>query len=127
MYKAGDKFEIEIEEVLEHENTCLYRIRGFHSLIFDNYGLNKLKKIDAPKVEKELHIGDEVVAATGRPGVVVDCHVPNLDGEDKYTVCFANKIFECSRRILTKTGKHYNTFTEYLREVRTSEVKNDGC
>lgn len=55
MYKEGDKFEIEIEKVLEHENTCLYRIRGFHSLIFDNYGLNRLKKIDAPKVEKELH------------------------------------------------------------------------
>lgn len=118
MYKAGDKFEIEIEEVLEHENTRVYRIKGFYALIFDDYGLDRLKKIDAPKVEKELHIGDEVVAATGRLGVVVDCHVPNLDGEDKYAVCFANEIVECSRQVLAKTDKHYNTFTEYLREVR---------
>ena len=118
MYKPGDRFEVEIKEVLERENTRLYRIRGFHSLLFDNYDLNRLKKIDAPKVEEEFHLGDEVTAATGKPGVVVDCHVPNIDGEDKYAVCFINEIVECTERVLVKTGKHYNTFTEYLREVR---------
>lgn len=119
MYKPGDRFEIEIKEVLERENARLYRIKGFNVLA-DEYVLNELKKIDAPKIEKELHVGDEVAAATGRRGVVVDCHVPNLDGEDKYAVCFMNEIVECSRQILAKTGKHYNTFTDYLREVRNN-------
>ena len=77
---------------------------------------------EPPKVEKELRIGDEVTAATGKKGVVkgvvVDCHVPNLDGEDKYTVVFSILIVECSRHILAKTGKQYATFTEYLREAR---------
>lgn len=119
MYKAGDKFEIEIANVLEQGNTRLYRIKGFYSLLFDDYGLDRLKKIYAPKVEKELHVGDEVESViSGRKGVVVDCHVPNLDGEDMYAVCFVNEIVEDSRQILVKTGKHYNTFKEYLREVR---------
>ena len=119
MYKEGDKFEIEIEEVLERENTRVYRIKGFYALIFDDYGLDRLKKIDTPKVEKELHVGDEVESTiSGRKGVVVDCHVPNLDGEDKYTVVFKSEIADCSRRILVKTGKQYATFADYLREVR---------
>lgn len=204
MYKAGDKFEIEIAEVLEQGNTCLYRIKGFHSLVFDEYGLNKLtravsyndayqagvsdgaesvrswddairedayqqglndaweaartvlskfsvgdnakafdtgekstfgtdivckydpetviKKIQEYKIQvyKEiLTVGDEVESIiSGSEGVVVDCHVPNLDGEDKYTVVFKSEIADCSRQILVKTGKRYSTFGEYLREVR---------
>lgn len=204
MYKAGDKFEIEIAEVLKYGNACLYRIKGFKSLVFDEYDLNKLtravsyndayqagvadgakskrswddairegtyqqglndawdaartviskfsvgdnakafgtgekstlgtdivckydpetviKKIQEYKIQvyKEiLTVGDEVESViSGSNGVVVDCHVPNLDGEDKYTVVFANEIADCSRQILVKTGKHYNTFMEYLREAR---------
>lgn len=204
MYKAGDKFEIEIANVLEQGNTCLYRIKGFRSLVFDDYGLDKLtravsyndayqagvedgaksvrswdyaiqegayqqglndaweaartviskfsvgdnakafdtgekstlgtdiickydpgiviKKIQEYKIQvyKEiLTVGDEVESViSGSNGVVVDCHVPNIDGEDKYTVVFKSEIVDCSRQILAKTGKRYATFTEYLREVR---------
>lgn len=52
MPKVGDKFIIEISEVLLPEidqpafvddKDLLYRIKGFKSLVFDNHGLNKLK------------------------------------------------------------------------------------
>lgn len=49
-YKVGDKFLIEIEEVYENglpfnDTPCkLYRIKGFNSLVFDEYGLDKLQK-----------------------------------------------------------------------------------
>lgn len=81
--------------------------------------------VEAPESEgiennlEELQVGDEVESViSGSNGVVVDCHVPNIDGEDKYTVVFASEIADCSRRILVKTGKHYSTFAEYLREAR---------
>lgn len=44
-YKVGDKFEIEIAEVLESSRP-LYRIKGFSSLVFDDFGIGQLKKIE---------------------------------------------------------------------------------
>lgn len=47
-YKVGDKFEIEIEQVLEgatKQGNPLYRIKGFRSLVFDDYGLSLMKRI----------------------------------------------------------------------------------
>lgn len=54
MYKKGDKFEIEIEEVIENgtEKGNLYRIKGFSTLVFDDYGLNLLNKSEEePEVD----------------------------------------------------------------------------
>lgn len=50
-YNKGDTFAIEIAEVHTHytydsKPYPLYRIKGFNSLVFDEYGLDKLKKID---------------------------------------------------------------------------------
>lgn len=45
-YKVGDKFEIEIDsEFVDENDNELYRIKGFNSLVFDEKGLNKLKRI----------------------------------------------------------------------------------
>lgn len=53
-YNVGDKFVIEIDEVFRndaddiiHEEE-LYRIKGFESLVFDNYGLDKLHQAITP-------------------------------------------------------------------------------
>ena len=55
MYKAGDKFVIEIGQVISGQHigdggtdNALYLIKGFNALTFDEYGLNKL---DRPKEE----------------------------------------------------------------------------
>lgn len=46
-YYEGNKFVIEIQEVLKNElsdSGCVYRIKGFNTLVFDDSGLDKLKK-----------------------------------------------------------------------------------
>lgn len=51
-YKVGDKFEIEIEKILENatsKGNALYRMKGFASLVFDDYGLGLLKKLETPE------------------------------------------------------------------------------
>lgn len=73
MYKVGDKFEIEIEEVYKSECPWkgaidLYRIKGFNSLVFDENGLDKLKKIEpevTPKTVKasELAVDTKVLCS----------------------------------------------------------------
>lgn len=54
MASVGDKYIIEIEEELRpratqgcsfSEDDCVYRIKGFNSLVFDRNGLNKLEKV----------------------------------------------------------------------------------
>lgn len=44
MKKPGDKFIIEIEEVIPNKTGILYRVKGFRSLVFDQYGLIKLEE-----------------------------------------------------------------------------------
>lgn len=48
-YHVGDKFIIEIDKLLEGstDDTALYHIKGFNSLVFDAYGLDKLKPYKA--------------------------------------------------------------------------------
>lgn len=119
MYKAGDKFEIEIENAYLTKKGWRYTIKWLENIFLDNVALAGLPRIENNL--EELQVGDEVESViSGSNGVVVDCHVPNLDGEDKYTVVFANEIVDCSRQILVKTGKRYATFEEYLREVRNN-------
>lgn len=63
MPKVGDKFIIEISEVLLPETDqpafvedkdILYRIKGFKSLVFDKHGLNKLKSYSEKYEKVEL-------------------------------------------------------------------------
>ena len=57
-YNVGDKFVIEIGEVYssglpfanDDEPSILYRIKGFNSLLFDENGLDKLKKLEKSAV-----------------------------------------------------------------------------
>ena len=53
-YNKGDKFELEIEQVMESTMTgrnALYRIKGFSALTFDDYGLSLLKQIKPEEAE----------------------------------------------------------------------------
>ena len=46
-YYEGDKFVIEIQEILRNltaDSEYVYRIKGFNSLVFDDAGLDKLKR-----------------------------------------------------------------------------------
>ena len=64
-YKVGDKFIVEIEEIyngdlVKHEEHMhLHRIKGFNSLVLDEYGLDKLQKYD--KYAENLERNHEVL------------------------------------------------------------------
>lgn len=46
MYKKGDKFVIEIDDIMTGcDSKILYRIKGFNSLVFDDYGLEQIGKL----------------------------------------------------------------------------------
>ena len=53
MYEVGDKFIIEIDKIYanttNHGCEKVYRIKGFNSLVFDEYKLDKLEKYDCNK------------------------------------------------------------------------------
>lgn len=49
MAKVGDKYVIEIDSVLTTKKGTLYVIKGFKSLVFDEYGLEKLEKYNNDK------------------------------------------------------------------------------
>lgn len=44
MVKKGDKYIIEIGEVINHEGKSLYLIKGFNALVFDDFGLEHLTR-----------------------------------------------------------------------------------
>lgn len=46
MAKVGDKYIITIEQEMKDANSTLYRVKGFKSLVFDDYGLSMLEKVD---------------------------------------------------------------------------------
>ena len=54
-YKVGDRFEVEIKDVLSSctDGKTRYLIKGFSSLTFDDYGLDRLKQIkpEEPEVD----------------------------------------------------------------------------
>ena len=59
MANAGDKFVIEIDSVFAgKKGALLYRVKGFNSLVFDDYGLEKLTAYKEPEkaVEPEREL-----------------------------------------------------------------------
>ena len=54
MTKIGDEFIIEIDSVMTNKKGTLYGIKGFKSLVFDDYGLEQLQKIDRQFITDEM-------------------------------------------------------------------------
>ena len=79
MAEKGDRFIIEIDDIFRDEHgKPLYRIKGFNSLVFDEVGIEKLKKYDKIKERKAAHdLGyehglEEAWAAAGK----IECDIP---------------------------------------------------
>ena len=51
-YHKGDKFIVEIKEVINSDNGTLYR-SDFKTLTFDDNGLDKLKKCEQPTISED--------------------------------------------------------------------------
>ncbi len=122
MYKIGDKFIIEIGDTFNNtERETLYRIKGFNSLVFDEYGLDKLDK--ASEVEEEQwRIGDEIMMRNDAWTAIILSIDPKYDGikfiypDGKIGSCSAN-----AHDYWKKTGKHYTNIEAALRSVTYKE------
>ena len=99
MINVGDKFVVEIEKVFEQDGEKLYRAKGFKSLVFDQKGLDKLKRFQ--NEDEEINVGDVVKHKDYGNGVVIslsDSVIHGLSSE--------GYRFEWFRDRCTKTGKH---------------------
>lgn len=125
MPKIGDRYIIEIDDILSNTNKteCLYCIKGFNSLVFDQKGIDKLLKyndcikIDLAKAEKqgyekglaeskeedEIKVGDEVIWESGK-GIVISMETV------VYSILMSNGSVWIVNRItnkLSKTGRSF--------------------
>lgn len=69
-YKVGDKFVIEIDKVLENkelpfgDESPLFKVKGFKSLVFDENGLDMLDKLDSDYINDNFgELQDEAYEA----------------------------------------------------------------
>lgn len=121
MAKVGDKFIIEISEVLKSKVAymaygCenLYRIKGFNSLVFDDNGLSRLEKYYELPPE-EIVVGDEVAIPDGRKFVATyvskaDNYVAGLDPSGNIV---GTPLGSCVR-----TGRANNFLADAVRSLK---------
>ena len=111
--KAGDKYIIEIEEVIGSDNSPLAKIKGFNALVFDQNGLDKLVKLDGllkeqyylgymqgfqvsvrmvNKKELPFNIGDVLMVerVDNNSDVVKSVGFYNGEFKGKYYICFTD-------------------------------------
>lgn len=143
-YKTGDTFIIEIESILD-EQVGLYKVKGFRTLVFDDYGLNMLKQIhehdgcDGCKHEwkkayaypcldckqnstdywapktEEIQVGDEVEHDDGSKAVVYEVTDTGICGMYRVN----DTIIRCYwlRKFCHRTGKTYPELIKALEQL----------
>lgn len=125
-FNVGDKFVIEIGEKFYQQwqkgadmskPSILYRIKGFNSLVFDDNGLQKLKRIEDVLFE----VGDEVKSTSNvNPFLVTSvCQDDNrtrIFGVENSGICRAEWLDDG----VYKTGRHFGSVDAYLLRVRHS-------
>lgn len=114
MASVGDKYIIEIGEKMGD----LYRVKGFSSLVFDEYGLSKLERYE-PKAETEdeLKVGDEIIREGNRWVVIAadDVNIGLLNGSGEVFSVFPDWVKDYCH----KTGRHFNEIEDLLSKINT--------
>lgn len=118
MANKGDKYIIEIEEVIEAEKRNLYKVKGFRALVFDDFGLEKLKKYEpcaeVPEIIQGFKELVKLMKAGARilPGQKVDCIGPQ--GETTECVVVETRPEKCGEGcviVAQRTVTHYMPFS----------------
>ena len=143
-YKAGDKFIIEIWNEVKPQG--LYTIKGFNTLVFDDYGLGRLEQVhehngcwgceyETKAVDDEhcsqccynyglqwtpkkndIQVGDEVEKFGEGKGIVVD---KDYDGKMYLRVLKNQKRYALwAEEACTRTGKTYPELIKALEELQ---------
>ena len=101
--KMGKKYIIELcEKPMKNENgDDIWRVKGFHTLVFDQNGLDKLEEYKEPEKEThELKVGDV-------------CYLPKEHGNEKLIV---TKIGPCGISYMESDGTLHAWLTKEFTE-----------
>lgn len=116
------KYIIEFEdEPFVSNGEKLYRAKGFNSLVFDKYGLEKLTPLRED--DNKIKIGDEVVDRRGEEYIVLRIY-GSIFRERMITVLSKSShnidnypFYREGEKRFKKTGKHYYKLAEALNEI----------
>lgn len=135
MIRAGDRYVIEIGEVI---NNNLYRIKGFNTLVFDQNGLDKLERFNyeankyytrgykegftngkeiSELLNDTICVGDEV-RIDGTPVIVTNIQNDYFRGMDANGYNYTHEI-----NAVIKTNNHYPEIAKILSKL--NEDKTD--
>lgn len=133
-YNVGDKFLIEIDQVVKCDNSDpveLFKIKGFNSLVFDKYGLDKLPKAPVPlhSDKEKIHVGDVIKHKNNENVVLVvtqlyddgDFSGMKITKTDKYGHLFSY-YDKRSLASFEKTGQHYDLNKFFLNDGEDGEL-----
>ena len=124
MANKGDKFILEIGETLEKANGKLYRVKGFSTLVLDEYGLGKLepyiqKAEEVPEIiegfaelARLLAAGEEIKA-----GQKVDCYTKDGDTLEWVVIETRPEVAGMGRvMVAQRTVTRYDAFSYVSKE-----------
>ena len=105
-YNKGDKFVIEIEKKIEEAG--LYKIKGFKTLVFDDYGLDQIGKLVRGVDQFSYNKGMEDAWMMSQK-IYKPTNEGGLRGSDvkKYFGCSVDAIYKLSIQEVAKAFKHY--------------------
>lgn len=112
MAHVGDQYIIELDKDL---GDGVFRIKGFRTLVFDEYGLKQL----APyKVKEDFEIGDEVVTNAGDRGVVVGFGF-EADKDALRIMSHSGGLYSgrCTGDIWHKTGRKFGAIASTMKKL----------
>ena len=117
------KYIIEFEdEPFVSNGEKLYRAKGFNSLVFDKYGLEKLTPLRED--EDKIKVGDEVTDPRGNKYIVLSVYANQFLATKMFTVLSKSNnnidsycFFNNEEPTFKKTGKHYYKLAEALNEI----------
>ena len=122
-YKVGDKFILEVGESYttempfgneEGSPITLYKAKGFNSLVFDDYGLDKLEKYN--EVKEKLELIDELKQAEYNRGLqdawelAKKLWLPSNYGGIPHTEIL--KIFKCDYYVIAENYTPHEAFAK---------------
>ncbi len=123
-YKEGDKFIIEIGKVLVPEcmddmpfggEGLLYQIKGFNSLVFDAFGLDRLEHINEPE---KFNIGDEVRVENIYDGYIFGIVTADIDADHIAILMGNGSGIIAEKKKAKKTGRTFPRLDDILLEMR---------
>ena len=109
--KVGDKYIIEIEEVIRRNGAPqIARVKGFNALVFDKYGLEKLEPYDGDKVYRKGYV-DGINAVMNESEKKNHSDLDYRDGLEDGRM----EAWECARKLCQ--SEKYGGLEEHCAEI----------